>query len=347
MNADKALIAGAEPASEAPHNPWRFTVAPMLDWTDRHCRYFLRLMSRHARLYTEMVCTQAIIHGPRRRLLRYDPTEHPVALQLGGSEIDELVQCTEFAEHWGYDEVNINCGCPSDKVQEGRFGACLMREPDHVAAAVKAMRSASSLPITVKHRIGVDDSADYPFMRHFVETIAAAGCEVFIVHARKAWLSGLSPKENREIPPLQYDLAYRLKQDFPQLTIVLNGGIKTMDASIEHLKHLDGVMLGREVYENPYLLTEVDSRLFGDQRTAPMRHDVVEALKGYVARELDAGTPLHHITRHILGLYRGMPGGRTFRRVLSEGVHHGHGDLELLDDALSEVDYDPPQSFAA
>lgn len=332
--------------SPAP-SPWRFSVAPMLDWTDRHCRFFLRQMSRHTRLYTEMVCTQALIHGPRRRLLRFDPAEHPVALQLGGSEADELVRCAEFAEQRGYDEVNINCGCPSDRVQEGRFGACLMREPEHVAESVRAMRAATQLPVTVKHRIGVDDSEDYAFMHHFVETVAAAGCEVFIVHARKAWLKGLSPKENREIPPLQYELVYRLKQDFPQLTIVINGGIKTLDASEEHLRHVDGVMLGREVYDNPYLLAEVDQRLFADARPAPTRLEVIERLKPYVARELDGGAQLGHITRHILGLYRGQPGGRGFRRTLSEGVHHGGGDLELLDHALSDVDTEPPQACAA
>ncbi|MFA5937945.1 MAG: tRNA dihydrouridine(20/20a) synthase DusA [Sinimarinibacterium sp.] len=331
----------------SPHSPWRFSVAPMLDWTDRHCRFFLRQMSHHARLYTEMVCTQALIYGPRRRLLRHEPAEHPVALQLGGAEIGELVQCAEFAEQWRYDEVNLNCGCPSDKVQEGRFGACLMNEPRRVAESVRAMRQATSLPVTVKHRIGVDESEDYAFMRHFVETVAAEGCTVFIVHARKAWLQGLSPKENREVPPLQYEQVYRLKQEFPQLTIVINGGIKTLDESDAHLRHVDGVMIGREVYDHPYLLAEVDRRMFADARPAPPRHEVIELLKPYVARELDSGTPLGHITRHILGLYRGLPGARGFRRTLSEGVHHGAGDLELLDHALAEVDSAPTQAFAA
>ncbi len=319
----------------------------MMDWTDRHCRFFLRQISRHARLYTEMVCTPALIHGSRRRLLRFDPAEHPVALQLGGAELDELAQCAELGERWGYDEINLNCGCPSDRVQDGRFGACLMREPEHVAEAVRTMRAATRLPVTVKHRIGVDESEDYAFMHHFVETVAAAGCEVFIVHARKAWLKGLSPKENREIPPLQYELVYRLKQDFPQLTIVINGGIKTLDACDEHLRHVDGVMLGREVYDHPYLLAEVDQRLFADARPAPTRHEVIERLKPYVARELDEGAQLNHITRHILGLYRGLPGGRAFRRTLSEGVHHGGGDLDLLDDALADVDSAPSHAFAA
>lgn len=334
------------PDPAAPHSPWRFCVAPMLDWTDRHCRYFLRQMSRHARLYTEMINTGAIVHGARHRFLRFHPAEHPVALQFGGSELDEIRQAAELAEHYGYREINLNCGCPSDRVQEGRFGACMMKEPDHVAAAVRVMRESTSLPVTVKHRIGVDDSEDYPFMRHFVETVAAAGCEVFIVHARKAWLKGLSPKENREIPPLQYDLVYRLKQEFPQLTIVINGGIKTLEECDEHLRHVDGVMLGREIYENPYFLAGVDAHLFGDSHPVPSRRDVVEHLKEYAAVELDKGTRLNQITRHILGLYRGLPGGRAFRRTLSEGAIHGSTDIDLLDDALAEVDAHP-QSFAA
>ncbi|HEX4894773.1 MAG TPA: tRNA dihydrouridine(20/20a) synthase DusA [Solimonas sp.] len=319
-------------------SPWRFCVAPMMDWTDRHCRYFLRRISRHARLYTEMVTTPALIHGARNRLLKFDDSEHPVALQLGGSDIGELEQCTALGEKWGYDEVNLNCGCPSDRVQEGRFGACLMREPEHVAAAIRAMRRSTKLPVTVKHRIGVDDSEDYVFMRRFVETIAAEGCEVFIVHARKAWLKGLSPKENREIPPLQYELVHRLKQDFPQLTIVINGGLKTLDDCSAHLPALDGVMLGREVYDNPYLLAEVDARLFGDTHPVPSRQEVLASLFPYVERELAAGTHLNHITRHILGLFRGQPGGRAFRRTLSEGLAHGAVGIELLEDALADVE---------
>ncbi|MDD3762222.1 MAG: tRNA dihydrouridine(20/20a) synthase DusA [Nevskiales bacterium] len=315
----------------------RFCVAPMMDWTDRHCRFFLRQISRHALLYTEMVTTAALIHGPRRRLLRFDATEHPLALQLGGVDPAELARCAEFGEQAGYDEINLNCGCPSDRVQEGRFGACLMREPDHVADAVRAMKSATALPVTVKHRIGVDDSEDYAFMRTFVETVAAAGCETFVVHARKAWLKGLSPKENREIPPLQYDSVYRLKQEFPQLRIVINGGIRTMEQCETHLRHVDGVMLGREVYENPYILAEVDHRIFGDDAAAPSREQVIERLRPYVMSELEAGTPLHHITRHILGLFRGQPGGRAFRRTLSEGVHHGEGGMDLIDDAMADV----------
>nr|WP_255495721.1 tRNA dihydrouridine(20/20a) synthase DusA [Sinimarinibacterium sp. NLF-5-8] len=319
-------------------SPWRFCVAPMMDWTDRHCRYFLRQMSAHARLYTEMVCTPALIHGPRKRLLQFDRSEHPIALQLGGSDPGELAQCAEWGEQWGYDEINLNCGCPSDRVQEGRFGACLMLEPRLVAQCVQAMRAATSLPVTVKHRVGVDDSEDYAFMHHFVETVAAAGCEVFIVHARKAWLKGLSPKENREIPPLTYDLVQRLKQDFPQLTIVINGGIKTLAQCADHLQTLDGVMLGREVYEHPYLLAQVDQHLFGSARVAPSRHQVIELLMPYVERELASGAQLKHITRHILGLFRGQPGGRAFRRTLSEGACQQGASLELLEDALADVD---------
>jgi tRNA-dihydrouridine synthase A len=328
------------------HNPWRFCVAPMMDWTDRHCRFFLRQISRHARLYTEMVCTPALIHGPRKRLLRFDGAEHPIALQLGGSDADELAYCSELGEREGYDEINLNCGCPSDRVQEGRFGACLMREPDLVAACVRAMRGATGLPVTVKHRIGVDDSEDYAFMRRFVETVAEAGCEVFIVHARKAWLKGLSPKENREIPPLTYDLVQRLKQDYPQLTVVINGGIRTLDACEQHLQHVDGVMLGREVYDNPYVLAEVDQRLFNDARPAPTRLQVIEQLQPYVERELADGAQLKYITRHILGLYRGQPGGRMCRRTRSEGLH-GDDGWELIEDALADVDSAPPHAFAA
>lgn len=324
-----------------------FCAAPMMDWTDRHCRYFLRLMSQRTRLYTEMAPTAALIHGPRKRLLRFDHSEHPIALQLGGSDLDELKRCTEFGSKEGYDEINLNCGCPSDRVQEGRFGACLMNEPEHVAACVRVMRDHTGLPVTVKHRIGVDDSEDYAYMRHFVETVAAAGCEVFIVHARKAWLKGLSCKENREIPPLQYELVYRLKQEFPQLTIVINGGIKNIEQCQTHLQHVDGVMLGREIYDNPYLLAEVDQALFGDDTTAPTRHEVVERLLPYVERELAAGTPLHCMTRHILGLFRGQPGGRVFRRTLSEGVHRGRPGIELITDALSDLDSAAEQVMAA
>ena len=282
-----------------------------------------------------MVTTGALIHGDPKRHLAFDAAEHPVALQLGGSEPDALARCAALAEQYGYDEVNLNCGCPSDRVQEGRFGACLMNEPKTVAAAVSAMRAATHLPVTVKHRIGVDDSEDYPFLRRFVETVAAAGCTVFIVHARKAWLKGLSPKENREIPPLTYEHVYRLKQEFPQLTIVINGGIKTLEQCAAHLQHVDGVMLGREPYENPWVLAEVDPALFGTAAPVQSRDEALHRLRPYVEARLREGVPLNAITRHLLGLYRGQAGGRMFRRVLSEGVHRPGAGWALVEQALA------------
>ena len=315
-------------------SPYRFSVAPMMDWTDRHCRYFLRLLSRHTRLYTEMVNTGAILRGDAGRHLRFDPSEHALALQLGGSEPQALAQSAAIGAEYGYDEINLNCGCPSDRVQEGRFGACLMAEPQRVAAAVAAMRAACNIPVTVKCRIGIDDSEDYVFLRAFVETVAAAGCEVFVIHARKAWLSGLSPKENREIPPLRYEQVYQLKQEFPQLAIAINGGIRTLEDCEQHLRHVDGVMLGREAYENPYLLAQVDQRLFGDTQAPPTRAEAAMRLRPYVERELAGGTPLGQITRHILGLYKGQPGGRAFRRHLSEHAHRKQAGWAVIEDAL-------------
>ncbi|WP_028079462.1 tRNA dihydrouridine(20/20a) synthase DusA [Solimonas soli] len=319
----------------------------MLDWTDRHCRYFLRQMSRHARLYTEMVTTGAILHGDRARFLRFDAAEHPLALQLGGSDAEALAHCAAIGEQFGYDEINLNCGCPSDRVQGGGFGACLMNEPAQVAAGVRAMRAATRLPVTVKHRIGVDDSDEYAFMRRFVDTVANAGCEVFIVHARKAWLKGLSPKENREIPPLRYESVYRLKEEFPQLTIVLNGGVREIDACEDHLAKVDGVMLGREVYENPYVLAGIDARLFGDAHAVPTRDDILAHMQDYAARELAQGAALHHITRHILGLYRNQPGGRAFRRVLSERATRPGSDAALLAAARAAMNDTLPSAAVA
>ena len=309
----------------------------MMDWTDRHDRFFLRLITRRARLYTEMITTGALIHGDRARFLRFDPSEHPVALQLGGADADALARCAEYGASAGYDEINLNCGCPSDRVQEAQFGACLMQDPKRVAAGVAAMRRAVNVPVTVKCRIGVDDSEEYSFLRDFVEIVAGEGCETFIVHARKAWLSGLSPKENREIPPLRYEAVYRLKQDFPLLRIVINGGIRTLDACHEHLRHVDGVMLGREAYENPWLLAEADARLFGDAPTNLTREAVVRRMLPFIERELAEGTPLAHITRHILGLYRGQPGGRAFRRVLSQQAHKTGAGIEVIEAALAAV----------
>ena len=309
----------------------------MMDWSDRHCRYFWRLLSEHALLYTEMVTTGALIHGDRERFLNFNPEEHPVALQLGGSDPTDLARCARWAQDWHYDEVNLNCGCPSDRVQSGMFGACLMGQPKLVADCVKAMRDATELPVTVKHRIGIDDMESYQQMLDFVAPIAEAGCEVFIVHARKAWLQGLSPKENREIPPLNYPWVYQLKQDMPALEIIINGGIQTIDQCSEHLQHVDGVMVGREAYQNPWMLAEVDSRLYGIDKATQSRDDVLEGLLPYVDQQLARGAHLNHITRHILGLYQGVPGARKFRRHLSENAYKKDAGLEVLTDAFKLV----------
>nr|WP_293030225.1 tRNA dihydrouridine(20/20a) synthase DusA [Pandoraea sp.] len=306
----------------------RISVAPMMDWTDRHCRYFHRLLSRHTWLYTEMVTTGALLHGDVPRHLDFDAAEHPVALQLGGSEPADLAQAARLGAQWGYDEINLNCGCPSERVQRGAFGACLMAEPALVADCVKAMRDAVSVPVTVKHRIGIDSVEAYDFVRDFVGQVADAGCETFIVHARNAILKGLSPKENREIPPLKYDYVYRLKREFPHLEIIINGGIDTLDAAAMHLEHVDGVMIGREAYHHPYLLAGVDARFYGATGPIVSREAVEAGLIEYAARQVARGTYLGAITRHALGLYRGMSGARGWRRTLSEskrlasdGVH--------------------------
>jgi tRNA-dihydrouridine synthase A len=311
----------------------------MMDWTDRHCRSFHRLLSRHAWLYTEMVTTGALLHGDVARHLAFTPAEAPVALQLGGSEPADLARCARLGEQWGYDEINLNCGCPSERVQRGAFGACLMNEPPLVADCVKAMRDAVSIPVTVKHRIGVDTVEEYGFVRDFVGTIADAGCEVFIVHARNAILKGLSPKENREIPPLKYEYAYQLKRDFPHLEISINGGITTLDEVEEHLKHVDGVMLGREAYHNPYMLAGVDARFYGSTDPALSREDVEAKLIEYAGQELARGTFLGGITRHALGLYRGMPGARGWRRVLSDNRKLAAGDLAIFDEARAHLQH--------
>ncbi len=292
----------------------------MLDWTDRHCRYFHRLLSRRARLYTEMVTTGALLHGDVARHLRLDDTEHPVALQLGGSEPADLAHCARLGEQWGYDEINLNCGCPSERVQRGAFGACLMAEPQLVADGVKAMVDAVSVPVTVKHRIGIDRGEDYGFVRDFVGTVSLAGCNTFIVHARNAWLKGLSPKENRDIPPLRYELVHRLKHDFPHLAIVINGGLKTTAQVAEQLGPLDGAMLGREAYHNPWWLAEWDSALFGDPpEPARTRESVERQMLDYMAREArDHGTHWHAIARHMIGLRHGLPGARRWRQVWSD-----------------------------
>jgi tRNA-dihydrouridine synthase A len=296
----------------------KFCVAPMMDWTDRHCRYFHRLLSARALLYTEMVTAEAILHGDRERLLGFSPGEHPVALQLGGSDPGRLAEAAAIGEGFGYDEINLNVGCPSDRVQEGRFGACLMAETELVARCVAAMRRAVRVPVTVKCRIGIDDQDSEADLERFIATVADAGCRTFMVHARKAWLQGLSPKENREIPPLDYARVYRLKAAHPELEIILNGGITSLEAANAHLAHVDGVALGRAAYQNPYLLADVDRRVFGDAAAPPTRRDVIEAVIPYAEQHLEAGGRLNNIARHILGLYHGRPRARAFRRHLSE-----------------------------
>lgn len=312
----------------------RFAVAPMLDWTDLHCRYFYRLMSQYAVLFTEMVTTGAILYGNQQRHLQFNQQEHPLVLQLGGSNPQDLALCAKIAEDYGYDEVNLNVGCPSDRVQNGRFGACLMAEPQLVADCVAAMRQVVSIPVTVKSRIGIDERDSYPELVNFISTVAAGGCESFIVHARKAWLSGLSPKQNREVPPLRYDVVFQLKQDFPQLEIIINGGITDLNTCQELLSQVDGVMLGREVYNNPYLLTEVDQRLFGQQRPSQTRQEVVLAMLPYVQEQLAQGVRLNSITRHMLGLFHGVDGARAWRRHLSENANKAGADQQVLLHAL-------------
>ncbi|WP_267222132.1 tRNA dihydrouridine(20/20a) synthase DusA [Dyella silvae] len=313
---------------------WRLTVAPMMDWTDRHCRYFHRLLSPHARLYTEMVTSAALVRGKQLRLLEHSQQEHPVALQLGGSEPQELAIAARYGADAGYDEINLNVGCPSDRVQSGRFGACLMREPALVGDCVKAMRDAVDVPVTVKCRIGVDDQDDYAGLQHFTETMIGAGIEVLVVHARKAWLQGLSPKENREIPPLDYERVYRLKREFPELVVVINGGITTVADVQTHLRHVDGVMLGRAAYHDPYILAQTEAALYGEPM--PAREDVLLHMRPYIEAELARGTALKHISRHLLGLYQGEPGARGFRRQLSEGAHLPGAGWGLIEQAMAQ-----------
>ncbi len=302
---------------------WRLCVAPMMDWTDRHCRHFHRLLSRHALLYTEMVTTGALIHGDVARHLRFNAEEHPVALQLGGSEPADLAHCARLGEQWGYDEINLNCGCPSERVQRGAFGACLMNEPRLVADCVKAMVDAVAVPVTVKHRIGIDKTESYGFVRDFVGQVGEAGCRVFIVHARNAWLQGLSPKENREVPPLRYELVHRLKREFPQLTIVINGGFSTSAEVAQQLQQLDGVMIGREAYHNPWWLAQWDAEFYGPGLESGVngltREAVEEQMTAYMAREAaEHGTPWSAIARHMLGLRNGLAGARRWRQVWSD-----------------------------
>jgi tRNA-dihydrouridine synthase A len=307
----------------------------MMDCTDRHDRYFLRQISRHALLYTEMLTADAVIHGDRERLLGFDAAEHPVALQLGGAEPAKMAEAARIGADWGYDEININVGCPSDRVQSGRFGACLMAEPDTVAACLAAMRAAVEVPVTVKCRLGIDDRDDYGFLRAFAERMAAAGCETLIVHARKAILSGLSPKQNREVPPLHYDRVYRLKRELPDLQVIINGGIASLDEAEAHLAQVDGVMLGRAAYHDPYLLAEVDRRLFADVHPVASRRDVALAMLPYIEAQRHAGVRLNAITRHMMGLFLGQPGARAWRRYLSENACRADAGEEVVRDALA------------
>ncbi len=324
------------PATAAHDRVFRFSVAPMMDWTDRHCRAFHRALTKNALLYTEMVTSKAVIHGDRQRLIGFSDVEHPVALQLGGSEPGELAQCAKIAEDFGYDEVNLNCGCPSDRVQSGSFGACLMREPQLVADSMAAMIAASKLPATVKCRIGVDDQDPRDALFTLVEACAAAGVTTFIVHARKAWLKGLSPKENRDVPPLDYDLVYELNRAHPELTIAINGGITSLDEAEAHLAHVDGVMLGRTAYHEPAMLGQVDRRFLGGEGdVGPFA--ALEAYRPYMEQQLVAGTPLSHMTRHMLGLMHGLPGARAFRRILTvESIEVGAG-MAVVDRAVAAV----------
>ncbi len=314
----------------------RLSVAPMMDWTDVHCRQFHRLLAPGVRLYTEMVHAKAVIHGDRTRLLAMTPEQAPLALQLGGSAPDALAEATRIAADHGFDEVNLNCGCPSDRVQAGRFGACLMREPRLVAECVAAMAAASDVPVTVKCRLGVDDDDDYAAFAAFVDGAVEAGAAMIVVHARNAWLQGLSPKENRDVPPLRYDWAYRLKAERPDVPVVLNGGLATLDAAQAQLAHVDGVMLGRAAYHDPYLLHVLDAALSG--RDIAPRAALLRALRPYVESQLDAGVALKHIVRHVLGLFHGQPGGRLFRQVLSEGAHLPGADWSLVERALDATD---------
>jgi tRNA-dihydrouridine synthase A len=308
----------------------------MMDWTDRHCRYFHRLISPHVRLYTEMVTTGALIHGDQRRHLDYSPEEHPLALQLGGSEPDDLALCAKMGEDWGYDEINLNCGCPSERVQKGAFGACLMAEPDTVAKGVDAMIRAVSIPVTVKCRIAIDDEEDVPFLTRFIDRVSGAGCQTFIIHARKAWLKGLSPKENREVPPLRYDIVRDMKSRYPHLNIIVNGGITTLPEMSEHLKHVDGVMIGREAYQNPWILSAIGTQFFG--HVSASKHDIVARMTDYTARmHQDHGVPVKSITRHMLTLFQGERGARAWRRALSTTAHVEGATAQVITDALAAL----------
>ena len=315
----------------------RFCVAPMLDWTDRHERYFLRLISSHAVLYTEMVTTGALIHGDKDRYLKYNKEEHPVALQLGGSDPKAMALCAKMAEDYGYDEVNINVGCPSDRVQNGAFGACLMAEPDLVAENVSAMQSAVDIPITVKNRIAIDEMDEYECLPNFLQKVSQAGCDTFIIHARKAWLKGLSPKQNRDVPPLNYDLVYQMKRDFPKLEIIINGGIKTLDQTEQHLKQVDGVMVGREAYHNPFIMSQVDQRFYDAEYKKKTELDILDQYMVYMQKQLDEGVYLKHMSRHLLGLFTGQAGAKAWRRHISENAYKEGAGIEVIQQAENYI----------
>lgn len=318
------------------------SVAPMMAWTDRHERFFLRLISQHVMLYTEMVPTGAIIHGDRERYLGHDPVEHPLALQLGGADPIELAECARIATDYGFDEINLNVGCPSGRVRAGRFGVSLMLDPSHVARCVGAMNAVTNIPITVKSRIGVDDHDSYSDLCNFVRAIADVGCNTLIVHARKAWLNGLSPKENREIPPLRHDVVYRLKRNFPSLEIIVNGGVNSLDQVAHHLNHVDGVMLGRVAYQNPYILAEIDHRFFSPQASVPMREEIIANLLPYIHSKVAEGVPLARITRHIFGLFYGQPRARAWRRFLSNNAKDPNVSVDMIEQAASCI-FEPPK----
>jgi tRNA-dihydrouridine synthase A len=328
-------------------NPWRFCIAPMMEWTDRHCRFFHRLLTRRALIYTEMVTTGAVLHGDRERLIGFDAAEHPVALQLGGSDPAALARCARIGADFGYDEINLNVGCPSDRVQEGRFGACLMAEPALVGDCVAAMKASIAIPVTVKCRIGIDDQDPEVALEAMASTVEEAGADALIVHARKAWLNGLSPKENRDIPPLDYDRVYRLKAALPHVPIIINGGIGSLAEAKAHLGRVDGVMLGRAAYQDPWRLLKVDSELFGEAAPHTGMKDVFEAMMLYIEDQLAHGTRLHSMTRHFVGAFHGVPGARAFRRHLAEnGVKQGAG-ANVLRDAIALVDVSAVASMAA
>ena len=313
------------------------SVAPMMEYTDRHDRYFLRLISKHTWLYTEMLTTNSLIHGDAERFLQYNASEHPLALQLGGSDPKDLASCCEMANQFGYDEVNLNVGCPSDRVKSGRFGASLMAEPMLVARCVEAMQVKSNAPVTVKCRLGIDDQDEYDDLKNFIKIVSAGGCKIFIIHARKAWLQGLSPKENRDIPPLNYSIVHRIKEEFPQLEVIINGGFKTIEQSKLQLASIDGVMIGREAYHNPYILAQADREIYGDERTIPSRKEILQQFLPYIEDQLSSGLALTAISRHILGLFQGLPGAKAWRRYISENAHKKGAGVNVVEKALTFV----------